>query len=214
MGDKVDDAHLGRRWLSLFPADADRAALGRAFESLIARYREPHRRYHAVSHLAHCLEQFDQIGSLAESPRALELALWHHDAIYRTTSFRNEERSARLAAATLSTLDPAGCETGVVRELIMLTKHDRVPPSVDGRFMVDIDLTILGAPDDAYRRYEEGVRREYGWVPGFLYRKMRSKLLGALLVRDRIYHSDYFHNRYEQAARANLAEEMGRLLRQ
>ena len=41
-------------------------------QRLIDGYREPHRRYHTLGHIKHCLLMFDQCKSLASDPDALD----------------------------------------------------------------------------------------------------------------------------------------------
>src|SRR6185369_8345285 len=69
------------------------------FDALVAAYREPHRHYHTVQHLAECLAQLEPALDLAEQAGEVELALWFHDAVYELTRRDNEARSAEWAAA-------------------------------------------------------------------------------------------------------------------
>ena len=79
---------------------ADSPALQDAFEDLVARYAEPHRKYHTLEHLDECLATFANVRALAGRPAEVEVALWFHDAIYDTRSNSNEKQSAALAAST------------------------------------------------------------------------------------------------------------------
>lgn len=69
-----------------------------SWAGLERRWSEPHRAYHALPHLAHCLDELDGARDLADDPLAVELALWCHDAVYDTRAQDNELRSAELAA--------------------------------------------------------------------------------------------------------------------
>ena len=71
------------------------------YDALVARYSEPHRRYHTLQHLAECFAAFDEIAHLAEHPADVELALWFHDAIYDTRRSDNEQRSAEQSGRNL-----------------------------------------------------------------------------------------------------------------
>ena len=64
---------------------------------------------------------------------------------------------------------------------------------------------ILGAEPDAFDAYDRGIAAEHrGKVPAWLFRANRRRFLKALLGRPRIYLSDFFHDRYDARARANL----------
>ena len=39
--------------------------------------------------------------------------------------------------------------------------------------LIDIDLSILGAPPARFAEYEQQIRAEYAWVPGILFRPKR-----------------------------------------
>ena len=48
----------------------------------------------------------------------------------------------------------------------MVTRHDAVPRSADEKALVDVDLWILGAPQERFDEYEAQVRQEYGAARG------------------------------------------------
>ena len=70
--------------------------------------------------------------------------------------------------------------------------------------MVDIDLAILGANCQRFSEYEQQVRQEYHFVPDWLFRHERKKILRHFLKRPQIYATDYFYQLLEKQARANL----------
>lgn len=61
--------------------------------------------------------------------------------------------------------------------------------------------------------YDEAIRAEYRWVPGFLYRRKRAEIQERFLARDRIYATEVWRERLERPARANLARAVARLRR-
>lgn len=184
--------------LGLRPASED------LYAGLRDRYAEPHRAYHTAQHIDECLTQLDLIRDRCEHPGEVELALWFHDAFYDPQSSGNERRSAEWAA---SAIESAGASAGVVervRGLILITEHDAVPTSSDEKLVVDIDLSILGAPRERFLEYEAQVRQEYSWVPDEIFQRERSKILQRFLDRSSIYFTDFFRDRLEAQARRNL----------
>ena len=166
-------------------------------EQLLACYREPHRHYHTLQHLEECFEKFDELGDLASHPDDVALAIWFHDAIYDPRRDDNEARSAAWAKATVGER---------VAELVMATRHEAVPADIDAQVLVDVDLSILGAPQARFEEYERQVREEYRWVPGPIYRHKRRQVLQSFLERPTIYNTQRFIERYEAQARRNLAK--------
>jgi len=178
---------------------------------LLAAYSEPHRRYHDVRHIADCLEQFDRARTLAAQPDEVELALWFHDAVYETSSSRNEERSAQWAADFLNSVGAPLERCERVRELVLATRHAAAPPQGDAQLLVDVDLSILGRAPAEYEVFEQAIREEYRWVPGPIYRSKRAAILQSFLDRAAIYGTAHFSSLYEQRARANVRGAIERL---
>jgi|KBSSwiStaDraftv2_1062776.scaffolds.fasta_scaffold298165_2 predicted metal-dependent HD superfamily phosphohydrolase len=202
---------LEEQWTGLSPqlgSDFDSAA---AWERLKKAYLEPHRRYHTLQHLEHCLREFGAARHLAQEPLCAELALWFHDVCYDTQAGDNEEQSARLAESYLLKASLSEAQRRRVAELILETKHAAPPTLPDGELVVDADLSILGQDATRYAEFEEQVRAEYRWVPGFLFRRKRKAILQSFVERAYIYRTEYFRERYEESARRNLAWALRRL---
>ncbi len=186
---------------------ADQAAARLAFE-----YSDLARAYHGKAHIADCLEQFDAVRELFEHPDDAEFALWYHDLVYDSRAKDNEARSADWAAKELG-FGGAGVETiERVRKFIDATRHVEIPTDNDARLIVDIDLSILGRDAAAFDAYDAAIRKEYAWVPEDQYRKGRAGVLRSFLKRERIYLSDYFFERFEKQARANIVRVIARLV--
>ncbi|HEX4861921.1 MAG TPA: hypothetical protein VFV07_11830 [Rhizomicrobium sp.] len=180
-----------------------------AFEELTRRYSEPHRAYHTLQHLEECFAWFEPARSLTRAPGEVALALLYHDAIYATHARDNEERSAALARSILEEYCGADYElTMPVTDLILMTRHDAMPTGGDSLVLVDIDLSILGAPADRFDEYERQIRFEYSWVPEEDFRKGRAAVLEAFLRRNTIYNTDMFRARLEETARNNLKRSL------
>lgn len=167
------------------------------------------RHYHTLVHLDSCLAELDEVPGLAARPAEVELALWFHDAVYRSWRRDNEERSADWAATALSAAGPDCVQR--IRQMIMATKQHDAGLAGDPALVLDIDLSILGAPAEIYAGFEKAVRREYWWVPRPKYVAGRSRVLGRFLERRTIYTHDTFRRRYEEPARANLQDAILRL---
>ncbi len=178
------------------------------FDELLARYSEPHRHYHNLTHIADCLAHFDHARELCEHAAEVELALWFHDAIYDTHAKDNEAQSAAWAVRVLSDAGTAQAVRERVHALIMATCHTAAPDTPDACTLVDIDLSILGAVPGRFDAYENEIRAEYAWVPGFLFRATRRKILREFLARPSIYSTGKFKQSLESNARANLARSL------
>jgi len=202
---------LRSRWNAFFEPYADAEYLGQTFDNLAAHYTESHRHYHTLTHIKACLQSFDQVADRASDCFSLECAIWFHDAIYDPNGSDNEELSAMYAGAFLVKTNIAPETASKVEHLIVLTKHPGYPSTDDEKYLLDIDLTILGIEPELYSQYAQWIRQEYAFIPENLYCQGRSKILQAFLDRPRIFNTDYFYHRYEAQARENLAGEIERL---
>jgi predicted metal-dependent HD superfamily phosphohydrolase len=203
---------MQRQWVRLVeefgvsPADAYPP-----FDSLVVAYSEPHRYYHTLEHLA---EMFRVVGRLAAScadPRAVQFAVWFHDAVYDPRAADNEERSAVLAAETLGELGigPDAIErvAALVRATAHLSGSDPVADP-DTIVLLDADLAILAASEPRYRRYAADIRKEYAFVGDDAYRAGRTAMLERFLARPRIYRHPVMIAEGEESARRNLNSEI------
>lgn len=180
-------------------------------------YTEPHRHYHTLEHIEHCLLDMDIILAAEEKfdPHPVEMAIWFHDIVYDTNSHSNEEDSATLARNALGILNVCD-ETfkNQVVSLIMATKHSSgVPSSKEEAVLLDVDLAILGADPEEFDEYEKNIQKEYNWVPSEIYRQKRAEILESFLARPRLFHTHSFHDVMDKVARDNLRRSIALLKR-
>lgn len=207
---------LRARWRALVEQatgrPADDAARRRG-ETLIRAWGRWPRRYHGPRHLLACLRATQALtGAECDDPRAIAFALWYHDAVYWPWSRRNEARSARWAHRDALALGLGEAFAQRVHALVMATAHGQgAAPEGDARWVVDIDLGVLGQPPETYDRYAADVRREFFWVRPATWRRGRSAVLRHFLALPYIYSTDTFRARWEAQARQNLARELAQL---
>jgi predicted metal-dependent HD superfamily phosphohydrolase len=209
---------LKRRWRKLCAACGAGGDVAGAYGELDRRYRGPGRCYHTWKHVAACLGELGRVRPPLEpsEARALELALWFHDAVYDPGAGDNEEASARLANHWGSAL---GLDLGLLSTaagLILATRHGSpeaqgTPGAQGGRALAliqDIDLAVLGSGPWCYRGYARRIRKEYAWMPDEAFRRGRAEVLRSLLQRGAIYSTPQFRRRCERRARRNLEREL------
>lgn len=182
--------------------------------ALRAAYSEPHRHYHTLEHIEDCLAHLAAVEGLsAEERRTLELAIWWHDAVYDPTRGDNEAVSAEWARRDLTAMgEPPGAIEEVSRLILLTSGHAVEPGDRLGAVLVSIDLSILGRAPAAYDRYAAQVREEYGFVADDAWRAGRAAVLRRFLEAPVIYADPTFADRYEKAARGNMARELERLV--
>lgn len=81
----------------------------------------------------------------------------------------------------------------------------------DAAYLLDMDLSILGAPwseYDQYDQYAQAVRQEYVHVAKENYRVGRITVLEKLLAHSSLYLTAYYHKRLEKQARKNIKREI------
>ncbi|MET8463006.1 HD domain-containing protein [Micromonospora zamorensis] len=185
-----------------------------AGEQLLARWREPHRHYHTVPHLAAVLDVVDEHADLAGRPDVVRLAAWFHDAVYdpRAAGDANERDSAALAESMLAGLGVPVPTAAEVRRLVLLTAgHTVAPGDPDGALLCDADLAVLAAPPADYDRYAAAIRREYAHVPEPAFRAGRAAVLTGLLALPALFRLPPLAARWEEPARDNVRRELAAL---
>ena len=178
--------------------------------AILARYAEPHRTYHTGEHIARTLTLFDGVRRHLRRPDEAELAVWLHDLVYDPRAADNEARSADLAAGWLAEGGAEAVRGERVRALILATRHAAPPEEHDARYVVDADLSILGAAPTEFDRYEIQVREEYRVRSDSEWRTGRARLLRAFLDHPRLFLTPEFAA-FEAPARANLARSIAQL---
>ena len=192
------------RWNALLQTAGANRPAPEWYDRLRNAYGEPQRYYHNHQHIAECLAEFDRARHLAKDARAVELALWFHDAVYDPKAGDNEEQSAAVAARCLKECGIATLITDRVTQLIMTTKSHDTGMDEDAKIMVDVDLSILGRDEARFLEYEEQIRKEYAWVPVSVFASKRAEILQRFLDRSSIFATDWFRQKYEKVARKNL----------
>lgn len=184
------------------------APLWDTLDALLERWSEPHRAYHSVTHLDAALTNLDEFEVDDTDRDIVEWALWFHDAIYDATATDNEERSARLAEQQIDDHLPEDMVAEVARLVRLTAGHLVAPGDRLGGIMIDVDLSILGAPADAYDKYTQGVRREYSHRSDDDFRDGRSTFLAGMLDREQIFNTQRGVELWEIRTRTNLVREL------
>jgi len=146
-------------------------AVDAAYDDLVTRHGELHRRYHTLEHVVDVVERVHGT--------EVELAAWYHDVVYDATRNDNEARSADHAAHVLAGLGAPPDVIAEVRRLILLTAgHEADDPR--GRELIAADLAILTSDRARYERYARDVRAEYAHVDDEAWRTGRTAVLERL----------------------------------
>lgn len=183
------------------------------WEEIENQYNAPHRFYHAFSHVKEVLGHWHTVhaAGLWSHPVETFTALVLHDIVYEPgrPPGDSEDMSGRIARCMLAdrTLD-----IDAVERLIRLTgKLGRVNSnevSLEEALFLDCDQAILAADDELYQAYLEDLEQEYVGVKGTGAFYSRRVLFLRAMLRRPVYLSDFFRDRYEGKARANLEAEL------
>ena len=177
--------------------------------ALLAAYADPRRGYHDLRHLTEVLDRLDELSEagVGFDATAVGLAAWFHDGVYDGQPGA-EERSAAWAERALADT-PHAAE---VARLVRVTEtHDPSEDDIAAQALCDADLAILASEPPRYDEYVAGVRRDYATVSDRDFAAGRATVLRDLAGRDRLFHTPYARERWEPAARVNLASELAGL---
>lgn len=183
------------------------------WEDLESRWSQPPRAYHSIDHLREVLGHWGEVDrAVLWADRLTSFAaLCLHDAVYEPSAFDNEERSAQLVAPWSARFCPQVDVPWAERWIRLTARHGSLDPSTldpQTALLLDCDMAILAATPERYRAYEAQVRQEYAHVPGLLFRLGRRRFLKKVLAGP-IYHSEFWAERLEERAKANIREALG-----
>ncbi|MER7248520.1 PQQ-binding-like beta-propeller repeat protein [Kribbella sp. NPDC000426] len=154
-------------------------------------------------YLTGVLTAFGALEQLCTDPVAVRLAAWFHRAEHTkgNSPADDADASARLAEELLPKYDVSPVRTAEIARLVRLTGSPQVSGTdPNGEVLLDAVNSVYADP--RYPTHASEVRRDTQYDPR---NKQRAE---ALLAADRIYRTQLAYDRYETAARANLAEEL------
>ena len=190
--------------LDRISSGVDQSVYENIYDLIEHNYSQPTRHYHTMEHVQTCLDLFEDLYLTCSCPNEIEFALWYHDVFYDPTAHDNEMRSAHRAYFDGTRLGVDHTFVDLVERLILATQHKKDSYADDEALVVDLDLAILGMDRAKFTAYEEGIRKEYSFVPEEAFRKGRSDILKGFLARKTIFNTAHFIEKYEDKARENL----------
>jgi len=200
-----------------------------ALAVLVPLYNSPGRHYHDLDHVHYLLHKLTEFNAatngLTQGQMAvLVYSIWFHDAIYSPFPLvgdSNERQSALLFKNIFNEgkiKDLTADEAEQVNYNIKMTEYhltDMLGVDMYGtttKIMLDLDLAGFAKPFHLVYNDSAKIFREYD-VLGIDLDTMlnnRIKFLQALLAKPRIFYTDYFYDKYEALARANIEEVIER----
>lgn len=181
---------------------------------LAERFGDSPLAYHNLDHIRHMLDGLERWFATAldaRDRRVLRYAIWFHDVVYDVAAKDNERQSADIGLALLQWPED---EARDLETCVMATSGHQTDHPL-AQILVDLDLAILAADRDAYRRYALAIRDEYRCYPDQAYRAGRIKVLASLseapLLRVLSAAQGLPETALEERARANMRWEAERL---
>lgn len=202
----VENLHI--RWLQLTANYyTDLSLADSLWQKIQKNYTYKNRYYHNLIHINSMLEKAEENKSQLTDYDELLFAIWFHDVIYKSTSKKNEEKSADFAKSTLNKMSNINIDK--IYHLIISTKKHQIilTENDDNAFLLDFDLSILGTEWSVYKTYIQNIRKEYKIYPDFLYNPGRKKVLESFLNRKQLYFTEKYQDLFEENARQNLEKE-------
>jgi len=175
------------------------------FKELVQAYESEKRYYHNLAHIKHLFDLLAPLAAHMHDKQAIYLAIFYHDIVYNSLRQDNEWQSALLAQKQLAQMQVPTTVIQRVTTLIVATKTHIAPKNdQDCAYFLDADLAILGASSHIYTQYSQQIREEYAWIPTFVYRRGRKRVLTQLLQKKPLYYTSHFRQQFEMQALKNL----------
>lgn len=192
----------------------NKALIEEVWEEIESAYNSTNRAYHTLDHLQSMFHLEQEFLPHLNQPDYFSFSIFFHDYVYDPTRADNELKSAEYAREKLQALKVPVVGIELCYEQILATKNHEPADISDAGFLLDIDLSILGAPSALYQKYTTEIRKEYAVYPDTQYLPGRKEVLIHFLNKPRIYHTEEMFARWEEKARANLKMEINHLEQQ
>lgn len=190
-----------------------------AWEALDAGYSEHHRAYHTWEHLAGLFEKLSEFSDLSTRADIIAMSAFWHDVVYRTRNhdgsprpdYENVRDSAELFRQYTLLNQP---DADAVYDLIMATashlqagaeKQYYAGFASDLDLFLDLDLSSLALPWEAFVEDFARIRSEFSWLPEAVFCSRQIHILENFAKEDvRLYRRAETSEKWRDAARANL----------
>jgi predicted metal-dependent HD superfamily phosphohydrolase len=190
-----------------------------AWEALDAGYTESHRAFHTWEHVAALLENLSEFSDLSTRPDIIAMSVFWHDVVYRTQSqdgsprpnYENVRDSGELFRQYTLLNKP---DADAVHDLIMATanhlqarakKHYYAGFADDLDLFLDLDLSSLASPWEAFVEDLARIRTEFAWAPEIVFCTSQLQILEKFAKEGvRLYRRAETSEQWLAAAMANL----------
>lgn len=181
------------------------------WQEIEKHYSNSKRYYHNLSHVEYMVKKAELFKHQIEDYNTLLFSIFYHDIIYKATRKDNELKSAQLAEKRMTEIGVPVEKIKKCFHQIVATQHHEPTDNNDTRYLLDIDMAILGEDGATYKSYTQKVRKEYGIYPDLLYKPGRKKVLQNFLKQEQIFQTNAFYDRFEKQARVNIKNEIAEL---
>lgn len=202
----MENKHIYQEWLALSQLNESETTI-KCFEQAEKQYTQKNRHYHTLHHIEDLFHQIKTSECSKTDKQLLAHAGLFHDVIYVSSAKDNEYQSAAYALHWLATLEVDKKSQQTIHQLIIATATHTSNDLLTQLFL-DMDLSILGASQDAYHQYCKAIRKEYKNIPLFLYKRGRTRFLQQTLAKSSIFYTQKYRDLYETQARVNMQEEL------
>ncbi len=208
------ESDFSKAWSLIHSGVSPKVSYSIVLEDLLDRYLQKGRYYHNITHILDCLNELERTTDYYFNNDSLGviiqyfLALWFHDAVYDSHQNNNEQLSAHLFIKYAKESGIPEVHITSIISLIRATRNHETT-SVSENLIIDIDLSILGKDWETFCEYDNNIAKEYAWVSKDIYIEKRLKVLEKFLLKDRIFKTPYFFQKYEKTARENIKRLIG-----
>lgn len=197
--EKLKEKYLREKWGLFFSNNS-------IFDQILTQYSARGRFYHNTTHLANCLTLLSEYEKFADKLHLVYAAIFFHDFFDDRKPYdKLIEVTAEIAAKQFESTT----SQEYIRKLIYATAHKSEQlETYDEKLISDIDLAILGFPEDQYNIYKDQIRKEYDHIDNLTFIKGRKAVLKHFLGMKEIFFIPEFKERFEAQARENLLKEL------
>jgi predicted metal-dependent HD superfamily phosphohydrolase len=168
-------------------------------------YNQDKRYYHNYLHISEMINWCNTTFKDIIKPDQ-KIAIYFHDVIYDPASNINEENSVHLMKYFFN-IEGNQIPQDIIEKasLIILDTKDHSKPSIEeSKLVLDLDLERLSRSYYEFLYFSELISYEYNFISKDVFNKNRKKFFEKMILQERIFHTPYGIQHWEQNVRNNI----------
>ena len=170
--------------------------------------------YHNITHTREVADTCLEIAKHSKLPdgeiEILLLAAWFHDTGYIFSSDDHEEKSARIMEQYLTKENYDKHKIEQIKKIILITKNNQVPKSINEKIIKDADLAHIG--NENFDAKGKLLRQEWELLYRIKYSDLEWQKNQLNFIKNKKFYTEYAAKKFGERLKKNILLEKQKLM--